>query len=159
MGGGRHGRGVSVLTLGALALRQVDAFLFAERERDRLRAERTGQKAAKPNAKRNKYGAVPTEVDGIRFDSKAEATRYAELRLLEWSGEIAGLELQPAFPIEINGIRVAVYIADFRYRVVATGVQRIEDVKSSATRTPLYRLKKKLVEAAYPGATIIEVGL
>ena len=47
-------------------------------------------------ARRHKYSARPTEVDGIRFDSKAEARRYTELRTLEKAGEISHLELQAA---------------------------------------------------------------
>jgi hypothetical protein len=40
-----------------------------------------------------KYHAIPTEIDGIRFDSKAEARRYGELMLLEMGGVIRELEL------------------------------------------------------------------
>lgn len=43
--------------------------------------------------KKSKYGAVKTEVDGIKFDSKHEALRYQELRLLEQAGEITNLRL------------------------------------------------------------------
>jgi len=35
------------------------------------------------HAKWHKYGAIPTEVDGIRFASKKEEKRYGELKLLE----------------------------------------------------------------------------
>ena len=48
----------------------------------------------------SKYGAIRTTVDGVTFASKAEARRYAELKLLEQAGEIKGLELQPKFDIE-----------------------------------------------------------
>jgi hypothetical protein len=47
--------------------------------------------------KKSKYGAVKTEVDGIMFDSKREASRYQELRLLEQAGEITNLRLQVPF--------------------------------------------------------------
>jgi hypothetical protein len=46
------------------------------------------QAVGKP--KRAKYGAEPTVVDGIRFDSKKEAARYQELKLLAKAGEIQG---------------------------------------------------------------------
>ena len=43
--------------------------------------------------------AKPTWLDGIRFSSKAEAKRYAELKLLQKAGEVMGLNVQPPFPI------------------------------------------------------------
>ena len=93
----------------------------------------------------SKYNAVKTEVDGFVFDSKAEARRYSELKLLERVGEIEKLELQPKFPIVVNGKKIATYIADFKY--ISYGSLVIEDVKGM--KTPIYRLKKKLVEAIY----------
>lgn len=113
---------------------------------------------------RSKYGAVKTTVDGVTFASKAEARRYQELRLLEKAGEVTELELQPKFPIyvSINGRSrhmgdkpVCTYVADFRYRFGPTGILMIEDVKGM--KTPVYRLKKKMVEAQY-GVEIIEIG-
>ena len=46
---------------------------------------------------RSKYGARKTIVDGITFDSKKEANRYRELKLLEDAGEIEKLKMQVAF--------------------------------------------------------------
>ena len=116
---------------------------------------------------RSKYGAIRTTVDGIVFASKAEARRYAELKLLEKAGRIRDLELQPSFPLEVvsprNGevIQVGTYRADFRYREIEMhegGFGRwrivIEDVKGMPT--PVYRLKKKLMEARY-GIAITEI--
>ena len=40
--------------------------------------------------------------------------------------------------------------------MVATSILMVEDVKSPATKTAVYRLKKKLVKALY-GIEIIEV--
>ena len=100
----------------------------------------------------SKYHATRIEVDGYVFASKAEARRYSELKLMEQAGEIDGLVMQPVFPIIINNIKVAKYIADFSYYL---GEQKItEDVKG--VRTPVYKLKKRLVEAIY-GITIAEV--
>jgi len=115
-------------------------------------------------AKGHKYRAVRTEVDGHVFPSKREARRYQELKLLEQAGEIHGLELQPQlclwahpFPFRegLTPIPVGKYIADFRY-VTSGGATVIEDVKTSATSTPVYRLKKKIVEAQY-GIQIREI--
>ena len=38
-----------------------------------------------------KYNARKTVVDGIKFDSKKEAARYSELKLMEKAGEIYNL--------------------------------------------------------------------
>lgn len=103
--------------------------------------------------RRHKYGAVAVEIDGHRFSSKAEGRRYAQLVLLQKLGEISGLELQPRFPIVIDGKLCATYVADFAY--FTQGERVVEDVKGMIT--PVYRLKKKLVEALYPGTKIVEV--
>ena len=108
-----------------------------------------------------KYNAVSCVIDGVRFASKAEAERYCELRLLLRAGEIENLEMQPKYPITLNGIKIATYIADFRYVSRKQGPQGqdghvvVEDVKG--TKTPVYRLKKKLVEALYSGVKIEEI--
>jgi hypothetical protein len=96
---------------------------------------------------RSKYGAVRTELDGITFASKREAYRYATLRILEKGGKIADLELQPCYPITINGQLVCKVLLDFRYRDLDTGEVVIED--SKGRDNPLSKLKRKLVEAAY----------
>jgi len=104
---------------------------------------------------RSKYGSRKTEVDGIVFDSKAEADRWLELKLLHRAGQISCLIRQPELPICINGHKIASYFADFTYRDADDNVV-YEDVKSKPTRTPVYRLKKKLVECLY-SIKIVEV--
>ena len=99
------------------------------------------------DAKRpHKYGAKATTIDGIRFASKKEGKRYGELKLLAKAGEIRGLELQPEFLIKIRGDNIFTYRADFSYRT-KDGHRVVEDVKG--VRTPVYKLKKKIVEAIY----------
>ena len=49
----------------------------------------------------NKFGAVPTTVDAIRFASKKESRRYLDLKLMEKAGLIRDLECQPKFPIHV----------------------------------------------------------
>ena len=96
----------------------------------------------------NKYRAIKTVVDGIKFDSKAEATRYCLLKRDEKLGIIFDLELQPAFPVVVEGKKICTYKADFSY--IDNGVRVVEDVKSPITaKHPVYRIKKKLVEAIY----------
>lgn len=115
--------------------------------------------------RRSKYGAVRTTVDGITFDSKREAQRYAELKLLQRAKKIRNLVLQPVFDITVqphDGIGayavVAKYKADFSYLTIPWDYEPerliVEDVKG--VKTPVYRLKKKLVEALY-GIEITEV--
>jgi hypothetical protein len=104
------------------------------------------------SAKRSKYGAKRTTVDGVTFASKREAKRYGELKALQDAGVISRLELQPAFPLVVAEVVVGVYKADFAY--VENGRRVIEDVKG--VRTPVYRLKKRIVEA-YHKVTIREV--
>jgi len=95
-----------------------------------------------------KYRNKPTTVDNIRFASQKEANRYCELKLLLAAGEIRDLEVHPVFPLVVNGQRVCTYIADFRYHKKGTyGKAVVEDVKSKATRTAAYMIKKKLLKA------------
>ena len=91
-----------------------------------------------------KYHNTPTEIDGIRFDSKAEARRYAELKALQASGKILWFTRQPSFLLP-GGIR---YMPDFL--VCGTdGLIWAEDVKG--VETEAFKLKKKLWEEAFPG--------
>lgn len=114
----------------------------------------------------SKFRAKPTIVHGFRFASRAEARRYEELLLLGQAGEIRNLELQPRFDLHVDGVKVGTYVADFRYESkqivtmheggIGTWGWRgvVEDVKG--VRTPVYRMKKKHVEAEY-GITIREI--
>lgn len=104
--------------------------------------------------RRSKFHAIPTVVNGWRFDSQAEARRYQQLLLLGAAGDLDNLELQPAFRIVVAGVPIATYRADFAYRALPSQALVVEDVKG--VKTPVYRLKKKLVEALY-GLTIQEV--
>ncbi len=102
---------------------------------------------------RSKYGARPTMIDNIRFASEKEAKRYCELRLLEKAGEIKNLECQPVLPLFVTRLstgertHVCNYVADFTYWDIRKGEQVTEDVKGM--RLPLYRLKRRMVEAQY----------
>lgn len=89
------------------------------------------------------------------FASESEASRWAQLRLMQRAGEISGLKVQPAFPIKINGVLVFTYRGDFQY-IRKGGATVIEDVKPRGYRDPVYLLKKKAVQAAY-GIEIREV--
>ena len=115
--------------------------------------------AASHTARRNKYGARRTQVNGIWFDSMKEANRYQELTQLERAGAIDELELQPAFPLHVMELyrslvpiritTVGRFTADFRYRDLGSGEIIVEDTKSDATKTEAYRLRKRLAEVIH----------
>ena len=97
---------------------------------------------------RQKYNSRKTIVDGIKFDSKKEATRYKELKTLEKSGVISNLQRQvkyvliPAQREDKKLIeRECSYYADFVY--IRGGEQVVEDTKG--VRTPEYIIKRKLM--------------
>lgn len=114
----------------------------------------------------NKYGNKKVIIDGLVFDSKREAKRYKELKLLEMCGAIKDLKRQVTFelipvqrekstraykkgrrqgePIAGKVIEKAVtYIADFVYTDTATGQTVVEDAKGMRTRD--YVIKRKLM--------------
>jgi hypothetical protein len=107
--------------------------------------------------KANKFNAKKTTVDGHTFDSKAEASRYIELKMLKKAKKIDRLELQPTFSLHVDGELIGKYRADFLYIDLSTGKEVVEDVKGGeATKTPLYRWKKKHLKAEH-GIDIVEV--
>ena len=91
-----------------------------------------------------KYGNTKVEIDGMPFDSKREAARWRELRLLERAGEISDLRRQVRYELvpKMPGERPVDYIADFVYRD-KDGNEVVEDVKG--VRTPVYVIKRKLM--------------
>jgi hypothetical protein len=113
----------------------------------------------------NKYGAKKKQVDGFTFDSVKESNRYVELKLRQQAGEITELQVQPEYPLLVTArgtsnpydrTCVGTYRADFRYREGPQGLLVIEDVKCAATKTAVYKLKKRIVETYY-GVQITEV--
>ena len=107
----------------------------------------------------NKYHAKKTIVDGFKFDSKKESDRYAFLKLMEKSGKISDLELQPEFLLQerfvFNGkyIREIRYVADFAYTY--NGKRIIEDVKGM--KTDVYIMKKKMLQFNYRDINFYEI--
>lgn len=115
--------------------------------------------------KRNKYGNIPVEMGGIKFDSEREESRYVELSIMLKLGEIENLELQPCFVLadsvffeeEGKHKKELRYFADFTYYCKKRKKQIIEDVKSEATaKNPVYRMKKHLMKSQL-GLEITEV--
>lgn len=111
--------------------------------------------------RRQKYNAHPDSRGDIRFDSRKEARRFDELMILLRRGDIRDLKLQPQFTLqeayttpEGNRVRAIRYQADFSYST--DGGLVVEDVKSKATKTRVYAIKKKLMLERY-GIEIKEI--
>jgi hypothetical protein len=114
--------------------------------------------AAMPRAK--KYRNVPTVVDGIRFDSKAEAARWTTLKLCDRAGIISNLCRQPRYTLsdaytdrDGKKHRAVVYVADFSY--TKDGETIVEDVKG--VETAVFRLKARLFREKYPNLKLVVV--
>lgn len=101
--------------------------------------------------KKSKYGNTKVEIDGFKFDSKKEGMRYVELKHMQRAGIISGLELQVSYVFEHNGVKIATYLADFRYQ--QDGKTVVEDVKGM--RTQVYIIKRKMM-LAFHGVKIKE---
>lgn len=80
-------------------------------------------------------------------DSKTEYRRLLVLEDLQDRGIIRDLKKQIKFPIFAGYDYVGYYQTDFTYFIVETNEFVVEDVKG--VRTPLYKFKKKCVEALY----------
>lgn len=92
---------------------------------------------------RHKFGAVKTERNGFKFDSKKEAARYDDLMLLIRAKEVVFFLRQVPFHLPGN----VTYRVD--YQIFWTnGEVTFEDVKGMKTAT--YIMKKKMVESLYP---------
>lgn len=101
----------------------------------------------------SKYRAQKCEYDGRKFDSLKEMERYKDLLLMQKAGEIEGLELQKKYRLEIGGIHVCDYIADFAYWRWKDNERGhvVEDVKGyrSGNSYRVFRLKAKLMLAIH----------
>ncbi len=128
------------------AKKQVRQALRSSARQDAQVARSNGEEAT------SKYRNIRTTVDGISFASRREARRYAELCIQLQAGEIQELVLQKSFSLDINGIHICDYIADFVYR--RDGAQIVEDAKGK--RLELYRIKKLLMKGIL-GIDIMEV--
>jgi len=80
----------------------------------------------------------------IYFHSTGELRRYAELVALEEAGEISGLTRQRRFDLDVNGVHVCRYTADFSY-TDSSGTEVIEDYKGVDTTDS--KLRRKLLYA------------
>lgn len=96
-----------------------------------------------------KFGNVKTVIDGLKFDSKREAERWRQLKLLEASDRVRNLQRQVKYELRVNGFLICRYTADFTYEELIRGAWQsvVEDVKGYPNdRWPM---KKKLMRAIH----------
>jgi hypothetical protein len=96
---------------------------------------------------KSKYGNEKVQVNDIEFDSKKEAKRYKELKILLKCGKIGQLARQVEYELNVGGSHSLVYKADFVYIEAGTGETIVEDVKGVRTRE--YKNKKKLMKQVH----------
>lgn len=129
----------------------------------------------------NKYNARKIVIDGQEFDSRKEASRWQELRMLQKAGIISDLRRQVKFvliPAQYEGSseiyqkgpkkgqtkrgklieHECAYICDFAYRSTATDRTVVEDVKGCkySKAYDIFVIKRKLMLERY-GIRIKEV--
>lgn len=96
--------------------------------------------------KRSKYRNQPVVVDGVRFASKSEAARDAELQLLQRAGRISDIKRQPRFPLVVAGIKICTYVGDWEY--IEDNFRVVEDRKGVLTQA--FKIKWALAKALHP---------
>lgn len=109
---------------------------------------------------KTKFRSEKTTVDGVTFDSKAEAEYFCYLKLLLKAHEVKKFntqvpyELVPAYERKGKKIRAMVYKADFVVDY-ADGHTEVVDVKGVQTKE--YLLKRKLLLYQHPEIDFVEV--
>jgi hypothetical protein len=94
---------------------------------------------------RSKYKSIKTTINGITFASKREARYYQIYSRLQEVGQIKNLQIQTSIPFILNGKKIFAYKPDFEFD--DENGHHIVDVKG--IETPVFRLKKKLIEEEY----------
>ncbi|EFQ6845998.1 DUF1064 domain-containing protein [Listeria monocytogenes] len=106
----------------------------------------------KQTSTRSKYNAKKVVIDNIKFDSKAEAAYYQQLKLLKMSGEVVSFDLQPEFILQDSFVKngkkyhAIKYRADFLVRY-KDGHEELIDIKGMLTKE--FQIKQKLFELRY----------
>ena len=107
-------------------------------------------KPARQGRSRNKYSARPQRCRvGVMHQSTSEARRCDELHLMQQGGLIHDLKAHPQerFSLDVNGVHVCHYLADFVYFDVERGEKVVEDVKGY--QTDVSKFKLRLMEAVH----------
>lgn len=124
--------------------------------RDEVYELRRQVKAAAP--RKQKYANQPVTIDGIEFDSKAEARYWGVLKIRMKAGEISNVrrqvvyELAPAVVIGGRKRPPLRYVADFVWE--EGGKTVVSDVKGAVPEA--YRIKRHLMKSVH-GIDILEI--
>lgn len=124
---------------------EYEALLAMRRKRQGIAAP-----PAPAEKRKSKYGAKKTWLDGICFDSKAEANYYAMLKMLVRAGEIDGFAYHGNIVCtegEKSEHRAVLYETDFIV-FKPDGGYDIVDVKGM--ETPVFKNKVKAIREKYP---------
>ena len=102
---------------------------------------------------KSKYGNKKVKIDGLTFDSKAEALYYSKLKKMHERGEILFFRTQPRYRL-LDGFekdgkrhRPIDYIADFEVHHLDGSIEVI-DIKGY--KTDVFRIKEKMFNKKYP---------
>lgn len=107
----------------------------------------------------SKYNAKKVEIDGIKFDSKAEGEYYLHLKQQVAERQILGFErqkrmlLQEGFNVKgVKGkIRPIFYVVDF---IVTENDGTVTYIDVKGVETDVFKLKKKLFMKRYNTALL-----
>lgn len=98
-----------------------------------------------------KYGNKPKTVmiDGVKrsHQSTLEADRHVYLSALQRAGEIENLRIQVPFRLDVNGVHICKYYADFTYNLPGQEALIVEDTKGMVT--DVFKLKMRLMKACH----------
>lgn len=108
--------------------------------------ERGGSFAAR-EASRSKMRNVLTEYAGKWYHSMAEASYAGTLDQMIRGGLVRSWDRQRKFSLDVNGIHISNYFADFVV-TMRDGSEQVHEVKG--LMTPIARMKLLLFEALYP---------
>jgi len=106
-------------------------------------------------ARRNKYGAKLTRIDGHLFRSRWEGELYLQLKLLERAGEISGLSATPPkfklcadYFCERTGkmVKAPTYTPDFYYTDCDGKIVYID---AKGKTLAVNKVKRKIVESRH----------
>lgn len=100
--------------------------------------------------RRNKYAARPLRcLQGLMHHSTAEARRCDELHLMEKGGLVSEIKAHPQerFSLDVNGVHVCLYLADFVYFDNERHQRVVEDVKGFQNEVSKFKLR--LMEAVH----------
>jgi hypothetical protein len=93
---------------------------------------------------RNKFGAIQTIYNGIKYHSKKEAEFAKKLDILKKAKKIKKWDRQLKLPIVVNGEKICNYIMDF---VVETKEGKTQYWEIKGYETQVWKLKWKLLKA------------